>query len=120
VSTDALARAIDGLKLVEVAPGRYAYPGPIDKSGKQAFTLCSLRLEGDGEYHVVANVRVRASWWTPEEQFAIISRSYIGKPNRLWDTFKSKDEAQAICDLNYSGNEIVVTANLETGEEVAA
>lgn len=78
----ALGSAVAFLGAVEVAPERYAYNSTRDNVNPR-YTLFSLRLEDDGEYHIFANVRVLAAWWSPKKRFAFYCNEPFAGP--VWN-----------------------------------
>lgn len=123
--TDALTRAIEYLDAVEVAPERYAfqiargdeYPWYV-ATREQAQIMCERyqALEGGGFYDRVSWVKEQGvlkmpRWWTPERRFAVMS----GSERRAWPT--RSEALYHASEFRYSG---IITADLETGEEIPA
>jgi hypothetical protein len=98
------ANALANLNAQEVAPGRFAFPFGT------GYQCCGLRLDDDGEYHVVDNVRMPTKgthgWdWTPVQRFA-------------WRYADGAITRKLIVG-NYEPRTLI-TADLNTGEEIPA
>lgn len=107
-TSDSLAKAIAYLGAVEVAPGRYAMTWGKRWYVTDAEGVELTRLLGGGE--MIAHIpTVMPSWWTPERRFALKFNGKILCVGDKADILQIKGP-----------RDILVTADLETGQEVEA
>ena len=120
-STDSLARAIEYLGAVEVAPGRYAV-----KDGERYLVIdesdvpgLAFEFEtGEPDPDACAQVTEMPSWWSPEQRFAW--RNYIGA-NRWATTVERVESVPSAGDNPWPVlSRERITADLETGAEIPA
>lgn len=129
----ALQAAISALGAVEVAPGRYAWQ--MQSAAQSPLGYYSYGephwVTGDGAalYAVHAqggSVRTvpLPQWWTPERRFAMRQRERNGE-GALW-TGATREEMQALKNRfdvptgAKAATNRVITADLNTGEEIPA
>ena len=113
-TNDSLARSIESLGAVEVAPGRYAVPmGGLDKPTSWALATAEQLAAREPMTSMKPQDYPRLpSWWSPERRFAITTGTL--------ETFPDLEMAEAFRDLNYTSLDHIVTASLQTGEEIPA
>lgn len=112
-TNDALASAIAALGAVEVAPGRYAIPPTSDSywrmAAKDEMELFALSKGVRRIWWRQARLKMPA-WWSPERRYYMRRKGETtGVPIRSPEPHKQYQYAFDI-----------ITASLETGEEVPA
>jgi hypothetical protein len=127
--TDALARAIDYLGAVEVAPGRYAFPLEVGKGPWRTCTPATLIESYELHFEHAAYTRAKQvyetrtvpmpSWWSPtcREVWQTVRDAdgfiYSSNPTES----EGRQVLEGVCGAPVTLRH--VTADLNTGEEVS-
>ena len=108
-STDSLARAIDYLGAVVVAPGRVAWKEDDADNFYTVAPLSAMQFDNSDEPMVDPDkLTTMPSWWSPEQRFALDEGPMV-------HVYATAEKARANAPESR-----VITADLETGAEIPA
>jgi hypothetical protein len=126
-TSEALAKAVQYLGAVEVAPGRYAFPARTTTKALEGTTKREAWhvTDANGVIGIIVHAKALSeagavampAWWSPEKRFAWRT-NWEGFSERTQALrFKSRGDAERYIE---GGDVERITADLETGDEVQA